>query len=110
MDDGRWHLVYRLSSIVWTAMLRTRILLWAGVPLLISVLLGAAALANPTVCNEAKVLLGLEPPPQITPLAVVLPAPRATPQPTRSTLSPTPSPAATPTGTRAPSPTVLPSA
>jgi uncharacterized protein YvpB len=91
-------------------MTRTRILLWAGVPLLLLVLLGAAALANPTVRNEAKVLLRLEPPPQITPLAVVLPAPRATAQPARATAFPTPSPAATPTGTFAPSPTALPSA
>ena len=88
---------------------RTRILHWAGVPLLIIVLLGAAALANPTVRNEAKVLIGLEPAPQITPLAVMLPAPRATPQPMRATTPPTPSPAATPTGTRVPSPTALPS-
>jgi hypothetical protein len=89
--------------------MRTRILRWASVPLLIVVLLGAA-LANPTVRNEAKVLLGLEPAPQITPLAVVLPAPRATPQPPRATQLPTPLPAATPTGTRTPSPTALPSA
>jgi hypothetical protein len=90
-------------------MMRTRILHWAGVLLLIVVLLGAATLANPTVRNEAKVLLGLEPAPRITPLAVLLPAPRAMPQPPRATQLPTPIPAATPTGTRAPSPTALPS-
>jgi uncharacterized protein YvpB len=89
-------------------MTRTRILGWAGALLLITIL-GAAALANPTVRNEAKVLLRLEPPPQITPLAVVLPAPRATPQPPRATPTPTSIPTATPTGTVAPSPTVLPS-
>jgi hypothetical protein len=90
-------------------MIRTRILIWAGVPLLVVALLGAAALANPTVRNEAKVLLRLEPPPQITPLAVVLPVPRATPRSASATPLPTLTPAATPTGTRAPSPTVLPS-
>ncbi len=88
-------------------MKRTQILRGGGI-LLIIVLLGVAAMANPTVRTEAKVLLGLEPPPQITPLAVVLPAPRATTQPARATLLP--SPTATPTGTRAPSPTALPSA
>lgn len=88
--------------------MRTRILRWAGVALLVGMLLGVAALTNPTVRHEAKVLLRLEPAPQITPLAVMLPAPLATPQPTRAT--PLPTPAATPTGTRAPSPATLPSA
>jgi hypothetical protein len=90
--------------------MRTRILRWAGAPLLIIALLGAAALANPTVRNEAKVLLGLEPAPQITPLAVLLPAPRATPPPPRATQIPTPMPAAPPTSAHAPGPMALPSA
>jgi hypothetical protein len=90
-------------------MMRTRILRWAGAPLLIGALLGAA-LANPTVRNEAKVLLGLEPAPQITPLAVLLPAPRATPQPPRATRISTPAPVATPIGAHAPSLMALPSA
>jgi len=90
-------------------MLRTRILRWAGVTLLI-VLLGVAALTNPTIRNETKVLLGLEPAPQITPLAVMLPAPRTTLRPTHATSLPTATPAATPTGTHAPTPTVWPSA
>jgi uncharacterized protein YvpB len=95
-------------------MIQTRILLWAGV-LLIIVLLGLAVLANPTMRNEVKLRLGLEPAPQITPLAVVLPAPRATSQPTRATTPPTPTSAALPTGMRVisprarPSPTALPS-
>jgi uncharacterized protein YvpB len=37
-------------------------------------LLGGFALSNRTIRTEAKVLLGLEAPPQITPLAVVVPA------------------------------------
>ena len=90
-------------------MIQTRTLRWAVVALLVLALLSAAALANPTVRNEAKVLLGLESAPQITPLAVMLPAPRTTSPPTRTTTPPTPSPAATPTGTHVPSPTVLPS-
>ena len=38
-------------------------------------LLGGFALSNRTIRTEAKVLLGLEAPPQITPLAVVVPSP-----------------------------------
>src|SRR4051794_37911946 len=88
---------------------RTRILHWTGVTLLILGLLGVRILANPTVRTEAKVLLGLEPAPQITPLAVVLTAPHATIRPTRATRDSTPMPAATSTGTHTPSPTTLPS-
>jgi hypothetical protein len=80
-------------------------------------LLAALALANPTIRNEAKVLLGLEPAPQITPLAIVMPAtappPSATPMPTATAQpSPTVPPSATvvpPSPTLLPSPTVPPS-
>src|SRR5215207_7991424 len=58
-------------------MIRTRPMLWAIGLLVTLMLLGGAALANRTVRNEAQVLLGLEPAPQITPLALVTPAPRA---------------------------------
>jgi hypothetical protein len=78
------------------------------VALLVIILLGGAALTNPTLRNEAKVLLRLEPAPQITPLAVVLPAPPVTPHPTRAAALPTL--AATRTGVQAPSPTTWPSA
>jgi hypothetical protein len=89
--------------------IQTQQLRWAIAILLIAVLAGVAGLTNPTIRNEAKVLLGLEPPPQITPLAVMLPAPRATPQPPHASRTPTPTAAPTPTGTHEPSPTTLPS-
>jgi hypothetical protein len=89
--------------------MQTRMLRWAILILLIVAIASVAGLANPTIRNEAKVLLGLEPAPQITPLAVTLPAPRATSPPARATHTATPLPAATPTGTRVPSPTALPS-
>jgi uncharacterized protein YvpB len=80
-------------------------------------LLGAFAIRNPTVRTEVKVLLGLEAPPQITPLALVLPSPdpptatvgsspTATAVPPTATLAPstTPSPTPMPSST----PTVVP--
>ena len=91
-------------------MFRSRPVLWAIVLLLTVLLLGGAALANRTVRNEAQVLLGLEPAPQITPLTLVTPAPRATMPAPSPTASPTPTPAIpTPTGTFIPSPTAVPS-
>jgi hypothetical protein len=98
-------------------MSRTRPVLLAIALLAALALLGGAALANRTVRNEAKVLLGLEPAPQITPLAVVLPAPRTstpapspTPQPTHTPAPPTPTGTFVPSPTVPPSPTPLPSA
>ena len=63
--------------------------------LVVIALLGAFALRSPTVRTEAKILLGLEAPPQITPLAVIEPAPRVS----------TPRPSTVPTRTAAPTAT-----
>ncbi len=78
-------------------------------------LLATFAIRNPTVRTELKVLLGLEAPPQITPLALVLPSPNpptatASSSPTATALPPTatPAPSTTPTPTTMPTPTVPP--
>jgi hypothetical protein len=91
--------------------LRVR-LLWLGALLLGAALLGGWALRNPTLRHEAQVLLGLEPRPQITPLAAVLPSPAPTvAQPAASaSAAPSRTPAAAlPTGTSSVAPTELPS-
>src|SRR5215208_2035221 len=58
----------------------TAVVLLAG-----CVLLSVFALSNRAIRTETKVLLGLEAPPQITPLQVVVPSPMAaTSRPTRA--------------------------
>jgi hypothetical protein len=88
-----------------------RALLWLAPLCLVALAIGGYAYRNPTLRHEAKVLLGLEARPQITPLAVVVPSPAPptalAPSPT---LPPTLTPAPAPTGTLLPpSPTALPS-
>ena len=86
------------------------------------VLLGGLALSNRAIRTEAKVLLGLEAPPQITPLAVVVPATvrpsavRATHVPSQITAlakptiasSAAPTPSAQPTAVAKPTETPIP--
>lgn len=88
-----------------------RTLIWLALLLLGTLLLGAWAIRNPTLRHEAKVLLGLEPRPQITPLAAVVPSPAPTAaQPAASPTTP-PSPVPTappPTGTNSAVPTAPP--
>lgn len=85
--------------------------------LLVLGLLAGLAIRNPTIRTEVKVLLGLEAPPQITPLALVLPSlapatatgtpsppPSASPVPPTATIEPS----TTPTVTTEPSPTPVP--
>jgi len=76
-------------------------------------LLGGFALSNRTIRTEAKVLLGLEAPPQITPLAVVVPSPapaialRPTSAPVQVTAPAIPAPIGPASPTRSATPTAL---
>jgi uncharacterized protein YvpB len=88
----------------------------AVVLLIVLALLGGFAFSNRAIRTEAKVLLGLEAPPQITPLAVVVPAPvrasvaRPTSLPTQVTAPALPTVAgrAQPTRSAAPTATAKP--
>jgi uncharacterized protein YvpB len=88
-----------------------RLLGWLALFLIGAALLGWAA-RNPTLRHEAQVLLGMEPRPQITPLAVVLPspAPTAAEPPASPTVAPSQTPPPPPpTGTSSAAPTAPPS-
>jgi hypothetical protein len=77
------------------------------------IIIGVFVLRNPTARTEIKVLLGMEAPPQITPLAAIGPTPMRAAQPPATiaaTRIATAAPAAAPTSSTVPTPAATPTA